>query len=102
MDEGVRPANDRRDLRAMRLFDLGPHEAVIVRCACGSTVEYGNGYLQREYRIPSDTLVFDLQYRLRCKHCNRREGFGISVQDRQAVGTGSQRAPEIVIVEPKV
>ena len=89
MDEGVRPANDQRDPRTMRLFDPAPHEAVIVRCACGSIVECGNGFLQREHRIPSDTLVYDLQYRMRCKHCNRREGFGISVQDQQSVGRSS-------------
>jgi hypothetical protein len=34
----------------------------------------------------ADTLVFDLQFRLRCSHCNRRSGFGITIIDERALG----------------
>ena len=53
------------------------------------------GFLQRRYRMPSDTLVWNLQFRLRCKGCNRRAGFRIAIFDnrtaaitRTAVGAG--------------
>jgi hypothetical protein len=29
--------------------------------------------LQRRYRLPSDTLVYDLQYRFKCGRCNSRD-----------------------------
>ena len=55
------PPLDGRDPRTLRLFDLGPHEAILVRCECGRMSEYGPGLLQRLHRIPSDTLIYDLQ-----------------------------------------
>jgi hypothetical protein len=48
--------------------------------------EYGPGYLQRRHRIPSDTLSYDLQFRLRCPHCNRTKGFQIVVLDEHERG----------------
>jgi hypothetical protein len=38
-------------------------------------IKAASGILERRHRAPSDTLVFDLQCRLRCKGCNRRSGF---------------------------
>ena len=61
--------------RWLRLGDLAAHEVIVVRCPCGRNTEYRCGYLQRRHRVPSDTLVFDLQFRLRCQGCNRRGGF---------------------------
>ena len=92
---------DERDLRTLRLFDLETREAVMVTCHCGWIAEYANGMVQREYRVPSDTLVYDLQYRLRCKHCGAREGFKIAIQDRSFVGTSSHLPPQRVVVEPQ-
>lgn len=63
----------------MRLFDLADDEAVRVECVCGRSVEYPPSLLQRRHRLPSDTLLYDLQFRLRCKRCNRIGGFTISV-----------------------
>lgn len=93
MDEG--------DPRSLRLYDLALYEAVVVTCRCGRITEHGYGSLQRFHRVPSDTLVYDLQFRRRCSHCNRRSGFKIAIQDRRHAGTVSQRWPERVIVEPK-
>ena len=88
------------DPRALRLFDLADHEAVIVRCQCGSIVQYGRGFLQRNHRVSSDTLIFDLQFRLRCKHCTRTRGFRIEVQDVRPIEGSVHRPPPKVIVDP--
>jgi hypothetical protein len=87
------------DARTLRLFDLAAYERVTVRCPCGRIVEYVAGYLQRKHRIASDTLLFDLQYRLRCAHCNRTRGFGISVTDARQLGDNRVPKIERVIVE---
>ena len=78
---GLRGRKGRRQGRGdrwLRLGDLAPHEVIVVRCPCGRSVEYHKGFLQRRHRAPSDTLVFDLQFRLRCSHCNARAGFRIT------------------------
>jgi hypothetical protein len=41
--------------------------------------QYMPGFLQRRYRLPSTTLVYDLLYRLRCAHCRADRGFEIVV-----------------------
>jgi hypothetical protein len=91
------PAGD-RDLRTLRLLDLAPHEAIIVRCECGRITEYGHGLLQRLHRVPSDTLIYDLQFRLRCRHCNRRDGFDIGILDTRYRGNSAQPRVERFIV----
>jgi hypothetical protein len=50
------------------------------------SVEYHKGFLQRRYRMSSETLVFNLQFRLRCSHCNRRAGFRITILDTRTRG----------------
>ena len=89
------------DPRLWRLFDLAEHEEVEVVCMCGyRRMCFGRGLMQRLYRVPSDTLLYDLQYRLRCRHCNARRDFRITVRDtrphtdKQFVGD-----PPVVIVE---
>ena len=89
---------DRSDPRTLRLYDLTPHEIVEVRCTCGRIVEYGHRFLARNLRIASDTLVYDLQFRLRCKHCNLTDGFKISILDRRDIGDSSKPTPRIVVV----
>ena len=84
--------------RLLRLFDLAPYEVIVVICDCGWSTEYGRGFLQRNHRVPSDTLVYDLQYRLRCKHCNRTAGFEISILDDRNRGDKSKPRAERVIV----
>ena len=89
------------DPRLWRLFDLAEHEAIKVLCPCGRCSSYGPGVFQRTRRVASDTLIYDLQFRLRCQHCNGWRGFRIWIEDtrphtdRQSVGD-----PDIVIVEP--
>jgi hypothetical protein len=94
---------DRSDPRTLRLFDLTPHEVVEVVCTCcGRIVEYGHRFLARHHRIASDTLVYDLQFKLRCKHCNLTDGFEISVVDKRHLGDSSKKPmPRIVIVPRK-
>ena len=51
--------------------------AIVVHCPCGRNVEYFPGFLQRRHRVPSDFLVYDLQFRLRYSHCNAAAGFAL-------------------------
>jgi hypothetical protein len=87
------------DPRQLRLFDLAEHEEIEILCECGQRVLFGPGVMRRTRRVPSDTLIYDLQFRLRCKHCNGWRGFKITIRDtrpdadRQFVGD-----PDIVIV----
>ena len=53
--------------RWLRLGDLAAHEVIVVKCPCGRSIEYHKGFLRRRHRVPSDFLVYDLQFRLRCK-----------------------------------
>jgi hypothetical protein len=96
------PPGNRSDPRTLRLFDLTPHEVVEVVCTCGRIVEYSHRLLARHHRIASDTLVYDLQYRLRCKHCNVTDGFKISIVDQRHLGDSSKKPmPRVVVVPGK-
>jgi len=53
-------------------------------------------------RIGSDQLVYDLQFRLRCQHCNRRFGFRIAVVDDRGRGDRRVQPEERVIVPGEV
>ena len=90
--------DDAADPRLLRLLDLAEHEFVRVSCLCGRIVEYRAGVLQRLRRVSSATLVYDLQFRLRCRHCNRRSGFRIAVVDRRGRGDNSAPRRERVLV----
>lgn len=92
---------DDRDPRTLRLYDLAPHEVVITTCGCGRVVEHPFGSLQRSNRIPSDTLIYDLQFKLHCTSCGRRAGFKIAILERRFVGGSSHFPPERIIVEPE-
>ena len=71
---------------------------IVVRCPCERSVEFSPGFLQRRYRLASDTLVFDSQFRLRCSHCNRRRGFRITIFDGRSRGDHSKPRLERVVV----
>jgi hypothetical protein len=92
---------DERDPRTIRLYDLQPFEAIVVACSCGHITEYPEGLLQRQYRLPSDTLIYDLQFRLRCQHCNKRREFRISILDRRNIVNSFAPRIECVIIDPK-
>jgi hypothetical protein len=67
------------DPQLIRLFDLNEHEAIEVRCLCGRITVFAPGNLQKRHRMRSDTLIYDVQYRLRCSHCARTGGFAIAI-----------------------
>ncbi len=92
-------SEEKKGDRWLRLGDLAPHEVIVVRCPCGRSVEFPPGFLQRRYREPSDTLVFDLQFRLRCYACNRRAGFRITIFDNRTRGDNSKPRLERVVVD---
>jgi len=79
-------SEEKKGDRWLRLGDLAAHEVIVVRCTCGRSVEFPPGFLQRRHRMASDTLVFDLQFRLRCSHCNCRSGFRITIFDTRTRG----------------
>ena len=91
------------DPRLWRLLDLSPDEQVVIRCQCQQNATcFGPGALQRQRRIASDTLIYDLQYRLRCRFCGRTRGFTIAVtRTRTDVSNLSeeQRITETLIVD---
>lgn len=60
--------------------------------------EYGLGLLQRLHRLPSDTLIYDLQYQLRRQQCNRNAGFDIGIIDNRYRGDNRQPRAEQPIV----
>jgi hypothetical protein len=86
------------DPRALRLYDLKPYEHIIVTCQCGQIVQYMPGLLQRRHRVPSDTLIYDLQFRFRCSRCRAFNGFEIKVVDMRNIGDNSKPCPERIIV----
>ena len=89
--------NKKRD-RWLRLGDLASHEVIVVRCPCGRSVEYFPGFLQRRHRMPSDFLVYDLQFRLRCKGCNGWRGSRITIFDERTRADSSKPRLERVVV----
>jgi hypothetical protein len=89
---------DEPDMRTLRLLDLAPHDYIVVNCQCGRIVEYMPGFLQRRHRLPSTTLVYDLQFRLRCSHCRSDRGFEIAVEDSRDRNDPSKPRIKRVIV----
>jgi hypothetical protein len=59
------------------------HEVIVARCPCGRSFP---GFLQSRHRLPSDFLVYDLLFRLRCSHYNARAGFRITIFDGRMRG----------------
>jgi len=59
---------------------------------------YFPGFLLRRHRVPSDFLVYDLQFRLRCSHCNAGVGFRITIFDNRTRGDNSKPQLERAIV----
>jgi len=80
--------------RWLRLGDLAAHDIIVVRCPCERSVEFPPGFLQRRHRLASDMLVYDLQFRLRC----RRSGFRITIFDNRTRGDNSKPRLERVVV----
>ncbi|MBT3070602.1 hypothetical protein KKP04_06950 [Rhodomicrobium sp. Az07] len=88
-----------KETRLLRLFDLAPREVIEVQCPCGKIVHFPNGYLQRKRGLPSDTLIFDLQFKLRCRQCGGRDGFRIAIVDLSDVGDSSKPARGRLVAE---
>jgi hypothetical protein len=66
------------DPRTLRLYDMKPRDVLTVQCPCGHISRFAAGELQRKSRrLFSDILIWDLQYRLRCRQCRRTKGMRI-------------------------
>jgi hypothetical protein len=57
------------------------------------------GSLQRLHHLPSDTLVYDLQYRLRCIKCRADRGLEIIIQDMREISYRAGKPLSIMVVE---
>ncbi len=86
------------DIRRTRLYDLADHERIHVQCQCGFIAEFHPTLFPKRYRTPSDTLVYDLQFKLKCSHCGRKAGFEIAIMSRRMVGSSSNQAPYRTVV----
>jgi hypothetical protein len=86
------------DIRRTRIFDLAETEVVSIRCQCGRVTEIPPRLWVLNHRVPSDTLIYDLQYRLKCDRCSRKTGFQIAIASRGRIGVSSHSPPERVIV----
>jgi hypothetical protein len=64
-----------------RLWDVRDGQKIVVTCTCGQIAHFLPGVLQRLHKMPSDTLVYDLRYRLRCQKCRSRDQFTVTVVD---------------------
>jgi hypothetical protein len=73
------PILPKGDPRTPRLHDRGPHDILTVQCACGRQGRFATGELQGRHRLPSDTPLYDLQYRMRCgfSRCRRTKGIRV-------------------------
>ena len=56
------------------------------------------GVVLQDTKAPSDTLVFDLQFQLRCKGCNGWRGFRITILDNRTRGDNWKPRLERVVV----
>jgi hypothetical protein len=80
------------DAKDIRLVDIKPGETIIARCHCGHCAEFPYGHLQRHHKLPSSTLIFDLQFKMRCKACKSAGPFRIALLDERFRGNpGSER-----------
>jgi hypothetical protein len=90
-------SEEKKGDRWLRLGDLAPHEVIVVRCPCERSAEYHAGFLRRRHRVPSDALVYDLQFRLHCKGCNRWSDFRITILDERSRWDNSKPRLERVV-----
>jgi hypothetical protein len=90
--------------RSFKLYDMGPRDVLTVQCACGHVSRWAAGELQKKRRVPSSTLIFDLQYRLRCAHCRRLGQVRIFLWDGEPMMARSAHdiGAHLVIVEGEV
>ena len=65
------------------MWDLNHGQRIVVSCVCGRVTHFLPGHLERRYRLASDTLVWELRYRLRCSKCNSRDRFEITIEDER-------------------
>jgi hypothetical protein len=69
-----------RPLYDARVRDLGPGDFVKVECICGHSELIPSSGLQQGLRLAPHLPVLDLQYRLRCRECDRRGRVVVSIK----------------------
>jgi hypothetical protein len=90
----------------LRLYHMKRLDVLTVQCPCGHIGRFAHGELQRKHRVPSDILIADLQYRLRCgfSQCRRRKGMRILLWEREPMPSKSPHdvGRHVVIVDGDV
>jgi hypothetical protein len=70
-----------RPLDDTRIGDLSPGDFLRVEClSCGHDMLIPPSGLLRGLRLPQFMPVLDLQYRLRCRECDRRGRVVVSIK----------------------
>jgi hypothetical protein len=82
---------------ALRLCDIGPDEALAIRCTCGRAVHFGRGALL-QLRGGPETPIADIVPRLRCENCGARDGFRVTIE---IAGVGNRVATPPIAAERK-
>src|SRR5512135_2910349 len=87
--------------RTLRLYDIEPQDVLTAQCPCGHIGRFAEGDLQRRFHVPSDTLIADLQYRMRCRQCRRSKGLRIVLWKGEPMMSRSKHdiGHHVVIVE---
>jgi hypothetical protein len=69
----------------VRLEDLGPHDFVQVKCAvCGHAELIPPTSFLHGLRLPSNTVVRDLERKLRCRECDAKGKAVVSIRWAEA------------------
>lgn len=68
-----------RPLYDVGIRDLGTCDFVNVECICGRSELIPSTGLQQGIRLPPFMPVLDLQYRFRCRECDRRGRVVVSI-----------------------
>jgi hypothetical protein len=82
-----------KDIRELRLADLGLHDTISIQCACGRSVQYLPQNVERR-AWPKRAIIRELKFR--CVVCGWRSGFRITIFDERHRGDNTRS--ELVIL----
>jgi len=83
-----------KDIRELRLADLGPYDTISIGCACGRWVDFIPQSVERR-KWPRKAIIRELKFR--CTACNRRSGFRITIFDERTRGDDTRRKERVIV-----
>ena len=54
--------NSEKDIRELRIGDLGPYDTIDVKCVCGRSVNFIPQYIER-HRWPKRAIIREMKFR---------------------------------------